>query len=122
MSLVLVYAGTPTIFANFRTSIRLYFAIFHSYIALLHRTSTSQLYVAALHRSPMSQFYLAVLHRIAPYVASQPTSHRIAPRSIASPLPRVTPRDMSGARTISEVFRHSLPPMSDPVAHVCALD
>src|SRR6267154_3099975 len=85
MSLVLVYAGTPTIFANFRTSIRLYFTIFHSYIALLHRTSTSQLYVAALHRSPMSQFYLAVLHRIAPYVASQPTSHRTL-RRIASRL------------------------------------
>src|SRR5882757_2889597 len=66
MSLVLVYAGTPTIFANFRTFIRLYFTIFHSYIALLHRSSTSQLYIAALHHSSTSHSY----------VASHPTSHR----------------------------------------------
>jgi hypothetical protein len=35
MSLVLVYAGTPTIFANFRTFIRLYFIIIHHYVASL---------------------------------------------------------------------------------------
>ena len=46
MNLVLVYAGTPTIFANFRTFIRLYFTIFHGYIAPLHCSSTSQSYVA----------------------------------------------------------------------------
>src|SRR5882757_742782 len=82
MSLVLVYAGTPTIFANFRTFIRLYFTIFHSYIALLHRSSTSQLYIAVLHRSSTSHSYVAShpmshrnLCRIATYVASQPMSH-----------------------------------------------
>src|SRR6267154_3790669 len=115
MSLVLVYAGTPTIFANFRTFIRLYFTIFHSYIALLHCSSTLQSYLAVLPRTPTSH---RTLHHIATYVASppmshrhlcriatsvtlHPASHRIAPRSIASPLPRVTPRDMSGAQTIS---------------------
>src|SRR6267154_3039711 len=66
MSLVLVYAGTPTIFANFRTFIQLYFTIFHSYITLLRRSSTSQLYIAVLPRSSTSHSY----------VASHPMSHR----------------------------------------------
>jgi hypothetical protein len=52
MSLVLVYAGTPTIFANFRTFIQLYLIIFHHYIALyittLHRNSTLHLYIVTV--------------------------------------------------------------------------
>jgi hypothetical protein len=52
ISLVLVYARTPTIFANFRTFIRLYLIIFHHYIALyiatLCHNSTSHLYIALL--------------------------------------------------------------------------
>src|SRR5712664_1829784 len=65
ISLVLVYAGTSTIFANFRTFIRLYLIIFHRYIALyvatLHCTSTlySYSYVATLCRSSTSHFYVA---------------------------------------------------------------
>src|SRR6266436_2588985 len=65
MSLVLVYAGTPTIFANFRTFIRLYFTIFHGYIAPLHCSSTSQSYVA-LYRTDVTshpESRLAPWHR-----------------------------------------------------------
>jgi hypothetical protein len=90
ISLVLVYAGIPTIFANFRTFIRLYLIIFiatsHStsqryitrYIAPLHRTpiAMSPLYVTSLPHNPMSQLYVALLCRT--YVASLP------PRCIAS--------------------------------------
>src|SRR5882762_4053682 len=66
MSLVLVYAGTPTIFANFRTFIRLYLIIFHHYITLylatLHHTPISQLYVTPLPHYPTSHSYVAPLH------------------------------------------------------------
>jgi hypothetical protein len=83
ISLVLVYAGTSTIFANFCTFIRLYLIIFHHYIALyiatLRCNSTLHLYIALLwlcHNS-MSRPYLATLCPSSTshfYVA--PTSHR----------------------------------------------
>src|SRR5882762_9527351 len=93
MSLVLVYAGTPTIFANFRTFIRLDFIIFHCYIALYIATlcctstlhSMSQLYVMPLPHNPMLQFYIALLCHT--YITS------LLPCSITSPPPHVTPRD-----------------------------
>jgi hypothetical protein len=68
MSLVLVYAETPTIFANFHTFIRLYLIIFHCYITTLHCTSTLHLYIALLCCTPLccnsaSHFYAApMLH------------------------------------------------------------
>jgi hypothetical protein len=94
ISLVLVYAGISTIFANFRTFIRLYLIIFHHYIAPLHCTpiAMSQLYVTSLPHNPMSQLYVALLCRT--YVTSLP------PRSITSSLPCVTPHDKSGDWTI----------------------
>jgi hypothetical protein len=52
MSLVLVHAGTPTIFANFRTFIRLYLIIFHRYITL---------YIATLHHNATSHVYISLL-------------------------------------------------------------
>jgi hypothetical protein len=69
ISLVLIYAGTSTIFANFRTFIRLYLIIFYRYIALyvatLHCTSTlhSYSYVTTLCHIPTSQPYVATLRR-----------------------------------------------------------
>jgi hypothetical protein len=61
MSLVLVYAGPPTIFANFRTFIRLYLIIFHHYIGLyittLCHNSMSCLYLATLCRNSTLHFY-----------------------------------------------------------------
>jgi hypothetical protein len=68
MSLVLVYARTPTIFANFRTFIRFYLIIFHHYITLyvatLHHTSTLHYsYVTTLCHTPTSQPYVATLRR-----------------------------------------------------------
>jgi hypothetical protein len=62
MSLVLVYAGTLTIFANFRTFIQLYLIIFYCYIALLGHTYTSQHYVVTLCCNSTSHLYLATLH------------------------------------------------------------
>ena len=68
MSLVLVYAGTPTIFANFRTFIRLYFIIF---------IATSQPYIAALRRTPMSLYTTPTLHHILRCIALRlAPSHR----------------------------------------------
>src|SRR5882762_4204030 len=99
ISLILVYAGTPTIFANFRTFVQLYLIIFHCYIALyiatLCRTSTSHSYsyVTTLCHTPTSQLNVALLCHT--YVTSLP------PRSIALPLPCVTPHDKSGDQTIS---------------------
>src|SRR6267154_6349317 len=81
MSLVLVYAGTPTIFANFRTFIQLYFTIFHSYIAPLCCNSTSQLYVAPLFCSSTSHPYVTPLYRT-----------------------KVSSRSMQQVQTISKVF------------------
>ena len=66
ISLVLVYAGIPTIFANFRTFIRLYLIIFHRYIAVLRRNPMSHLYIALLGHATShstSQCYIAPLHR-----------------------------------------------------------
>jgi hypothetical protein len=64
ISLVLVYAGTPTIFANFRTFIRLYLIIFHHYIALyittLCRNSMSRPYLATLCCNSTSHFYVTL--------------------------------------------------------------
>jgi hypothetical protein len=105
ISFILVYAGTPTIFANFRTFIRLYLIIFHCYIALyiatLHHTSTSHSYsyVTALCHAPTLQPYVATLRRTSmPHLRHITTAllHRIV-----SPPPRVAPRDKSGDRTIS---------------------
>jgi hypothetical protein len=61
ISLVLVYAGTPTIYTNFRTFIRLYLIIFHHYIALLQlcRSSMSRPYLTTLCCNSMSHFYVA---------------------------------------------------------------
>jgi hypothetical protein len=69
INLVLVYAGTPTIFANFRTFIRLYLIIFHHYITLyittLHCTSTSHSYsyVTTLCHASTLQPYVTTLCR-----------------------------------------------------------
>jgi hypothetical protein len=73
ISLVLVYAGASTIFANFRTFIRLYLIILHRYIAryialyvaTLHRTSTSHSYsyVTTLCHVLTSQPYVTALRR-----------------------------------------------------------
>jgi hypothetical protein len=73
MSLVLVYAGIPTIFANFRTFIQLYLIIFDRYIAVLHRNPTSHLYIAlyiaVLRRNPTSHLYIALLgHATSHYI------------------------------------------------------
>src|SRR5882762_2649219 len=61
ISLVLVYAGTPTIFANFRTFIQLYLIIFCCYITTLRRTSMLNCYIALLSHA-MLQLYVATLH------------------------------------------------------------
>src|SRR5882757_7551059 len=75
------------------------------YIATLHRTlhrastSHSYSYGTTLCHVPTSQPYVAALRR-----TSMLHLHRIATASlhrIASPLPRVTPRDKSGDWTIS---------------------
>jgi hypothetical protein len=62
ISLVLVYAGIPTIFANFRTFIQLYLIIFHRYIAVLCR-------------NPMSHLYIALLGHATSHATSHSTSH-----------------------------------------------
>jgi hypothetical protein len=70
ISLVLVYAGIPTIFANFRTFIRLYLNIFHRYIAVLRR-------------NPMSHLYIALLgHATSRYITLHRTLHRTLPRTL----------------------------------------
>jgi hypothetical protein len=78
--------------------IALYLAL---YLAMLPRTSTSHSYsyVTTLCHIPTSQPYVAALRR-----TSMSHLRRIATTSlhrIASPLPRVAPRDKSGDRTIS---------------------
>src|SRR5882762_2235661 len=67
MSLILVYAGTPTIFANFRTFIRLYLIIFHCYITLyvatLCHTSMPHLrHIATVRLTPLHHHRLMSLH------------------------------------------------------------
>jgi hypothetical protein len=74
ISLVLVYAGTPTIFANFHTFIQLYLIIFHHYITLYIATlhcnlccnSTSHFYVTptlhCYHLAPSHRHCLMSLH------------------------------------------------------------
>src|SRR5712664_1906743 len=71
------------------------------YVAMLHRTSTSHSYsyVTTLCHVPTSQPYVAALRHTSMlhlrHIATASLHH------IASPLPRVTPRDKSGDRTIS---------------------
>jgi hypothetical protein len=67
MNLILVYAGTHTIFANFRTFIRLYLIIFHCYIALyvatLCRTSMLHLcHITTMCLTPLDHHCLMSLH------------------------------------------------------------
>jgi len=118
----------PTIFANFRTFIRLYFTIFHGYIAALHGSSTLQLYC----HSSMSHPYVccSIPHHVL---------HACTLLHITSPPPRVihvtcqvlgpswatrsTTHRMHVTCNRSGPFRGfptSLPPMSDP-SPTCAL-
>jgi len=82
MNLVLVYAGTPTISANFR----LYSTLISPFFI-----ATSHLYIAALRHSPTSKFYLHLLCRYIPLPTSHqhPMSHRTLRRIDRASLHRI---------------------------------